>query len=140
MPGITNIKAQAEEEIRKQKLLEAQAALTIQKWVRGHWGRKLAVKQRAKMARYIEEEYGRFNREIKQGRDYDLKRYLQEKKRIREQTGLKSTDSMPVKARSAKHDIKPESESSDRQINQKVLSKNTKQVTQTSSSIFSLAF
>ena len=62
--------------------------MTIQRWLRGHEGRKAAAKQRQKISRQIEEDYGRFDREFKRSREYDLKRYLRDKKKLREKMGL----------------------------------------------------
>jgi hypothetical protein len=66
----------------------------IQKFYRGHVGRLEAVKQRNKISRQIEEEYGRFERDVKKSREYNLTRYLQDKKKLREKIGLKPHESM----------------------------------------------
>lgn len=92
LPGALNIKKMAEEQARKEQERKNKAALIIQRWLRGHWGRHAAKRQRQKLSRDIEEEYGRFDREVKRTREYDLKRYLAEKKKIREKTGLPSDD------------------------------------------------
>ena len=93
MPGIMNMQALVEQEEAIKKRKEHQAALVIQKSLRGHWGRKDA--KRALMAdrHRIEEEYERLNNELKSNTEYNMKRYLEEKKRIRAMTGM--SESIP---------------------------------------------
>ena len=67
--------------------------LTIQKNIRGHWGRQEAKRKFDRERDHIEHEYERLNRELKSNTEYNMKQYLAEKKRIREQTGM--MDSIP---------------------------------------------
>lgn len=78
--------------LRKEK--EAGAAGVIQKFFRGHKGRKLYSRERAKNKQRIEFEYERLNHELKSDTQYNLKTYLYEKKRLREKSGM--ADSISV--------------------------------------------
>lgn len=60
----------------------------IQKFFRGHKGRKLYSREKAKEKQRIEFEYEWLNQELKSDTQYNLKTYLAEKKRLREKSGL----------------------------------------------------
>ena len=75
-----------EEELKRKN--DTKAALTIQKNIRGHWGRKAAKGTLMRHRERIEDEYEQLNRELKSNTEYNMKQYLEEKKRIRSMTGL----------------------------------------------------
>ena len=60
----------------------------IQKFYRGHRGRKYYKRQQTRERERVEIEYEKLNRELKADSQYNLKTYLAEKKRLREKTGM----------------------------------------------------
>ena len=68
--------------------------MVIQKRLRGHNARKEANRQRNRMKDRIEQEYGDFNRDIKFNSDFNLQRYVKEKRKLRKQNALGSNSAM----------------------------------------------
>ena len=88
VPGIVNTQAHFEKLEQQKNLKRKDAALVIQKFYRGHRGRKYYKRQQTKEKERVEIEYERLNRELKSDHQYNLKTYLAEKKRLREKTGM----------------------------------------------------
>ena len=65
LPGVTDTRKKQEALDQAQKEKEANATLVIQKFLRGHWGRREATRQLYRRKKDIEEEYSRFEREYK---------------------------------------------------------------------------
>ena len=93
MPGVMNMRSLIEQEEELKRQNETKAALAIQKNIRGHWGRKSAKRRLMQQKEIIEMEYDQLNRELKSNTEYNMKQYLEEKKRIRAMTGM--LDSIP---------------------------------------------
>lgn len=92
LPGVTDTRKKQEALDQAQKEKEANATLVIQKFLRGHWGRREATRQLYRRKNDIEEEYSRFEREYKSNQDYNLKQYVRDKQKIRLKNGLDSMD------------------------------------------------
>lgn len=60
LPGVTDAKKKQADLDAKQKQKESAAALVIQKWLRGHWGRLAFSRQLFLRRDEIELEYGYF--------------------------------------------------------------------------------
>lgn len=65
LPGVTETKKVQEKLDTQQKDKESKAALVIQKFLRGHWGRRKYSEHMYRRRHEIELEYGRFDKEYK---------------------------------------------------------------------------
>ena len=65
LPGVTNIKQTQENIDKARKKLEVDSTIVIQKFLRGHWGRREAARQLYRRKNDIETEYTRFENEYK---------------------------------------------------------------------------
>ena len=62
----------------------------IQKFIRGHWGRREAARLLYRHKNAIDEEYARFQREYKSDQGYNLKQYVKDKQKMREKNGFQA--------------------------------------------------
>jgi hypothetical protein len=64
----------------------------IQKFIRGHWGRQDFEKVKRRRLKEIGDHHDRYQNEFEKNKEYDIERYLKEKKKIRQQTGFDNYD------------------------------------------------
>lgn len=89
LPGITDTKQHQADIDKAQRIKEAEAALVIQRFLRGHWGRVSFARMIYVRRHEIDVEYAQFQRDYKDT-NYNIKAYLRDKQRVRKETGLDS--------------------------------------------------
>jgi predicted hydrolase (HD superfamily) len=76
MPGVVNVKQEAQRQKSEVLSKEAAAATVMQKWARGWQGRKAVAKRRHGMRHEIDYEHARFTNEFKANDEFNLNRFL----------------------------------------------------------------
>ncbi len=92
LPGVTNARSTQAKLDKARREKESKAVVVIQKFLRGHWGRQDAEKQKARRFKEVGLQYDRYQKEFKKNQEYDLQRYLKDKKRVRSQNGFESIE------------------------------------------------
>ena len=96
VPGVVRIESEVQRLKREELELHTKSVMVIQKWTRGFLARHLTRKVRERRAREIEAEYGHFRDQVKVSSDYNLKKFLRDKERLRDNNKTKSLAPPPA--------------------------------------------
>jgi hypothetical protein len=96
VPGVVRIESEVQRLKREEFELNTKAVTVIQKWTRGFLARQYTRKVRDRRAREIEAQYGYFRDQVKFSSDYNLKKFLRDKERLRDNNKTKSLAPPPA--------------------------------------------
>ena len=82
LPGTSKIHLEAERQKKEEQERKRKAAVCIQRRLRGHWGRRDVARRRYILKDRIEAEYGDFERDFKFNEEFNIQRWMKEKRRV----------------------------------------------------------
>jgi hypothetical protein len=91
IPGVVNVKGEANRQMQQIRSQEETAAIVMQKWARGWKARKFVSKKRLRMKAQIDYEHAQFTNEFKINDKFNLNKFLSQKQQLR---NLNGTDGM----------------------------------------------